>query len=76
VIRSAELQGAEVRTESGRRLGKVREIHVRDGEVTALVCGGGFLQRFAPSRRGHRVRWERVRRITGRAIVVADGPGR
>jgi sporulation protein YlmC with PRC-barrel domain len=72
MIRAADLQGKKVRSEDGQRLGRVDEIHVKDGAVTMLVCGGrGFLQRFRASRGGVRVRWEDVRRLTGKEIVVA-----
>jgi sporulation protein YlmC with PRC-barrel domain len=72
-MRSSDLQGKRVVTETGKRLGRIREIHLRGDEVTALtVGGGGFLQRFTSSRRGHRVEWTDVRRVTDREIVVAD----
>jgi sporulation protein YlmC with PRC-barrel domain len=71
MIRSAQLQGRLVVAEDGRRLGRVDEIHVRDGEVTVLTLGpGGLLERFRASSRGHRVAWDRVQRITEREIVV------
>ncbi|MFL5295111.1 MAG: PRC-barrel domain-containing protein [Phenylobacterium sp.] len=74
MIRSADLQGKPVRTEDGERLGRVSEIHVVDGQVTVLVCGGrGLLQRFRAARGGRRVRWEDVRRLTDREIVVRSG---
>jgi sporulation protein YlmC with PRC-barrel domain len=72
-MRGADLQGKPVRREDGERLGRLREIHIQDGEVTALTCGGlGLLQRFVASQRGHRVPWADVLRITPREIVVAD----
>ena len=71
MIRSADLQGAVVRREDGQRIGRVSEVHVRDGKVTLLTVGaGGVLERFTASRRGRRVRWDQVQRITGREIVV------
>lgn len=72
-MRTSDLQGKTVRTESGERLGHVREIHLRDGLVTHLTCGAaGLLERFATSRRGHRIDWANVREVTDREIVVAD----
>jgi len=71
MIRATDLQGKRVRGEDGRNLGRVSEIHVEDGEVTVLVCGGrGLLQRFRASRGGHRVDWRDVVRLTGHEIVV------
>lgn len=72
MIRSADLQGKRVRTEEGQRLGRVAEVHTKDGEVTVLVCGArGLLKRFRASRGGAEVRWQDVRRLTDREIVVA-----
>jgi sporulation protein YlmC with PRC-barrel domain len=71
MIRAASLEGLPVLAETGDRLGRVREIHMKDGEVTALTCGGlGFLQRFLPVRRGHRVEWRQVRQVTASAVIV------
>ena len=73
MTRSAELQGIRVVTEDGRRLGHIDEIHVRDGEVVTLICGGlGLLQRFWTSRAGRHVAWSKVRSIGEKEIVVAD----
>jgi sporulation protein YlmC with PRC-barrel domain len=71
MIRTADLQGKHVRGEDGRRFGRVNEIHVEDGDVTVLVCGGrGLWQRFRASRGGHRVRWKDVVRLDAREILV------
>jgi sporulation protein YlmC with PRC-barrel domain len=73
MIRSADLQGKPVVTEDGRRLGHVDEVHTKDGRVTLLVCGGrGLFQRFRAARAGAEVRWEDVKRLTEREIVVAN----
>jgi sporulation protein YlmC with PRC-barrel domain len=75
-MRSSDLQGKRVCTADGRSLGHVDEIHVRDSEVTALTCGArGLLQRFISSRRGHRVPWAKVVRVTEKEITVEmSGP--
>jgi sporulation protein YlmC with PRC-barrel domain len=71
-MRAADLQGKRVVDEAGKRLGHVDEIHVENGQVTALAVGrGGLLQRFTSSHRGHRVAWADVRKITPQEIVVA-----
>jgi len=73
MITAGQLQGMPVRTEAGGKLGRVSEIHVRDGEVTSLVCGpSGLLQRFTASRRGRRVAWKRILRIEANEIVARD----
>ena len=71
MIRAGSLQGLPVVAAAGGRLGRVTEIHVRDGEVTAFTYGGvGFVQRFFPVRRGHRVEWGQVRQVTTSAVIV------
>jgi sporulation protein YlmC with PRC-barrel domain len=71
VIRAGDLQGKRVRRSDGEVLGRVDELHLRDGEVIALTCGaGGWRQRFATSRQGRRIAWDRVRRITPHEILV------
>jgi sporulation protein YlmC with PRC-barrel domain len=73
VITAGELQGAMVRTERGKKLGRLREIHLRGGRAATLVCGGGaILQRFLPSRRGKRVAWAKVVSFGPHEIVVRD----
>ncbi len=73
MIRASELQGAVVRTRSGETLGRVRELHVRGGEVTSLIVGAaGLLQRFLPSHRGKRIAWEKVVSLGPEGIVVGD----
>lgn len=72
-MRSSDLQGKRVVTVSGKRLGRVDEIHLKGDEVSALTYGGGgLLQRFTSTRRGHRLAWADVQRITDREIVVPD----
>ena len=72
-MRSSDLAGKRVVAEDGRRLGRVDEIHLKGGQVVALTYGrSGMLQRFMNSRRGHRLEWSRVRKVTADAIVVAD----
>jgi sporulation protein YlmC with PRC-barrel domain len=71
MIRSAELQGKRLKSADGRRLGRVHEIHIRDGEVIALTCGAAsLLQRFVNSERGRRVPWPEVAEVTDRAIIL------
>jgi sporulation protein YlmC with PRC-barrel domain len=71
-MRAGDLQGLMVRTEDGRRLGRVSEIHLRGDEVSFLACGRtGWLQRFLPAHGGHRVAWDEVRQVTPAEIVIA-----
>jgi sporulation protein YlmC with PRC-barrel domain len=74
--------GRVVETQSGRRLGKVRDLRAVIGQkrptVAAIVVGrGGFLEHLgagmAASHRPNAVPWESVVRIEGKRIVVADG---
>ena len=73
MITASQLQGAPVRNRSGEKLGHVRELHVRDGEVTTLVVGaGGILQRFWRSRGGRRIAWSKVAGFGPDGVVVED----
>jgi sporulation protein YlmC with PRC-barrel domain len=72
MIRSSDLEGKMVRTESGETLGHVFEISIKRGQVEMLICGSrGFFQRLAAGRGGHRIAWDRVLRVEGE-ILVAD----
>jgi sporulation protein YlmC with PRC-barrel domain len=75
--------GREVVTESGRRLGKCRDLRATLGRgrpaVEALVVGNiGWLEHLGVKvgsgpRRRHAVPWEAVVRVEGARIVVRDG---
>ena len=74
--------GRAVETQSGRRLGKVRDLRASLGQrgptVETIVVGRrGFLEHLGigrtASHRPDAVPWEAVMRIEGKRIVVADG---
>jgi sporulation protein YlmC with PRC-barrel domain len=74
--------GRAVETQSGRSLGKVRDLRATIGQgrptVDAIVVGRrGFVEHLGigkgASRRRNAVPWEAVVRIEGKRIVVADG---
>jgi sporulation protein YlmC with PRC-barrel domain len=72
MIRTADLHGKRVRSESGERFGRVHEIEVKQGRVETLICGGlGFWQRLTNALTDHRIPWHRVRDIA-EEILVAD----
>lgn len=72
MIRSSDLQGKRVRSESGERLGHVFEIQVKHGRVDSLICGpSGLWQRLMRAQGGRHIAWSRVREIA-EEIVVAD----
>ena len=76
-MRGCDLQGKMVCDETGRKLGRLQELHIREGVVTTLVCGPmGLLQRFSSARKGRRIPWRAVQRIEARQIVVARSGGR
>jgi len=76
-MHASEFQKKIVRDEDGRCLGRLDELHIRDGVVTTLVVGPlGLLQRFTASRAGRRIPWRRVIAIEADAIVVRPPPGR
>jgi sporulation protein YlmC with PRC-barrel domain len=74
--------GRAVETQSGRSLGKVRDLRASIGgsrpTVEQIVVGrGGFLEHLGVGKpAAHRpdaVPWESVVKIEGKRIVVADG---
>jgi uncharacterized protein YrrD len=79
-MRLTDLHGARVRSADGSILGRVWEVHCREGRVIALGIGsGGLLQRMAGGRdRGRRIPWEEVAQLRGREILLgtAPNPGR
>ena len=72
MIRSSDLEGKGVRSESGKYLGRIFEIQIEQGRVETLICGHrGFWQRLRAGHGGHRIAWKRVRRI-GDEILIAE----
>jgi len=73
MLRLSELVGKTVSDETGKSLGRIDEVRVKNSRVEALICGtGARLQRMAQWRSGHRVDWRRVRSL--RAETVLCGP--
>jgi sporulation protein YlmC with PRC-barrel domain len=73
------LDGMEVRTASGQRLGHVFDLRLRTDAgaapvVTAIVYGSrGLLERLGLRHaKPTAIDWERVRAVQGRVIVVDD----
>ena len=72
-MRLGDLYDAEVRTAGGKRLGRVHEVIVEDGEVTEFGVGAAnLLERLAARRHGRHVKWERVKAIKGGTIIVEE----
>jgi sporulation protein YlmC with PRC-barrel domain len=70
-MRLSEIYGLRVRTKSGKDLGRIREVHCKDGQVTQLGLGtGSLLERLTGGRRGRRVAWEKVVKLGKKEIVV------
>jgi sporulation protein YlmC with PRC-barrel domain len=74
-IRFADLYGARVRSRDGARLGRLRELYCRDGEVTHIGVGLPTLAERLTGYGGHRIPWSRVAAIRGGEIVVDDADG-
>ena len=70
-MRASDLQGKQVRDETGRVLGRLHELHIRDGVVRTFTVGpAGLLQRFTNIRSGRRIPWRAVASVEADAIVV------
>ena len=75
MLTSSDLYGAKVRDPDGRIIGRVHEIHIRDGDVRSLTVGAkGLLQRFTASRMGKRIPWDAVSSIDGGVVVLSRVP--
>jgi sporulation protein YlmC with PRC-barrel domain len=75
LMRLSELRDSKVKTLDGETLGRVHEVHVENGRVTALTCGpGSFIERLTAKEHGRRIPWECVRRISPREVVVVPDP--
>jgi sporulation protein YlmC with PRC-barrel domain len=73
VIRLSDLRDKTVRSLDGDKLGRVHEVHCKDGRVVALMCGAGsFIERWTGQSEGRRVPWEAVRRIEADAVIVDE----
>jgi sporulation protein YlmC with PRC-barrel domain len=70
-MRLADLYGKPIHDADGARLGVVHEVRARDGQVEALDYGAGSLiERFSGKRGGGRVRWDQVRSVTAKRILI------
>jgi sporulation protein YlmC with PRC-barrel domain len=74
-MRLSDLRDKKVRSLDGATLGRVHDVHVDKGRVTALMCGAGsFLERLTGRKKGRRIPWEFVKRVEPHAVIVADDP--
>ena len=77
LMRLSGLRGVKVRTLDGEHLGRVHEVHVEGGRVTALTSGpGSFIEMLTASRHGRRIPWECVVKIEKKQLVVVPDPPR
>jgi sporulation protein YlmC with PRC-barrel domain len=71
VIRLSDLRDKTIRSLDGKKLGRVHEVHCKDGWVVALMCGpGSLIERWTARSKGRRIPWESVRRVERDAVVV------
>ena len=74
-MRLSDLQDKKVRGLDGETLGRVHEVHCDKGIVTAIMCGpGSFIERLTAKKKGRRIPWECVRKVTDREVVVTPDP--
>ena len=77
MIRLSDLRDKAIRSLDGNKLGRVHEVHCKDGRVVALMCGpGSFIERWTGRSEGRRVPWEAVRRIEADAVVIDEKGGK
>jgi sporulation protein YlmC with PRC-barrel domain len=69
-MRLSNLVGKTVYDETGKSLGRIDEVRVKNSRVEALICGpGARMQRMAQLRTGNRVDWRRVRSLRGETVL-------
>ena len=74
-MRLSDLRDLRVKSVDGKMLGRVHEVHCKDGKVTALIYGAGsFIERLTAKRQGRRIPWECVRSIGRKEVVVTLDP--
>jgi sporulation protein YlmC with PRC-barrel domain len=73
-----DLRDKKVKTLDGKTLGRVHEVHCDRGRITALMCGpGSFIERLTAQKKGRRIPWECVRKVSDKDVIVtADPPQR
>jgi len=72
MIRAGDLQRAKIVDETGRSIGHVDELQLKDGRLVAVAYGvGGAIQRFWPWRCGGRINWDKVVRLEPSRLVVS-----
>lgn len=77
MIRLSDLRDKAIRSLDGNKLGRVHEVHCKDGRVVALMCGpGSFIERWTGQSEGRRVPWEAIRRIEADAVVIDEKGGK
>jgi sporulation protein YlmC with PRC-barrel domain len=70
-MRLSDLRDKKVRTDDGKTLGRVHEVHADKGRIVALMCGGGsFIERWTGKTDGRRIPWEDVVRVEKKQVVV------
>ena len=75
VMRLSDLNDKPVRTEDGKSLGRVHDVHCKDGKVTALKVGpGSFIERMTARTHGRRIPWDNVLRVGRDCITVSGAP--
>ena len=74
-MRLSALRGAKVKTLDGEILGRVHEVHCDGGRVTAIVAGpGALVEMLTAKKKGRRIPWECVRKISRKEVVVTPDP--
>jgi sporulation protein YlmC with PRC-barrel domain len=70
-----DLRDKKVKTLDGETLGRVHEVHCDNGRVTALMCGpGSFIERLTAQKKGRRIPWVCVRKVSDDEVVVTPDP--
>jgi sporulation protein YlmC with PRC-barrel domain len=73
-MRLCDLRDKRIRTLDGKTVGRVHEVHCEKGRIVALMCGpASLIERWTSKSEGHRIAWERVRKVEKDHIVIDEG---
>jgi sporulation protein YlmC with PRC-barrel domain len=72
-MRLSDLRDKPIRTLDGERLGRVHEVHCKDGKVVALKCGAAsWIESITGKVKGRNIPWSMVRKVDARGILIAE----
>ena len=74
-MRLSDLRDKKIKSDDGKTLGRVHEVHCDGGKIVALACGAvSYIERLTAKDHGRRIPWENVLKVGDDAVVVTTNP--